>query len=283
MRRGLRPCKGWVLAFMALLAQASPQAQAELRPQWELGLGVAAIDFPAYRGASERRSYVLPVPYVQYHGEFLQINRDRMRGLLFRHDRLELDISVNGSVPVRDAEARRGMPDLAPTLEAGPSLNVHLLYDERKRSNLDLRLPLRAVIAAHNMGRFERQGWLFHPQLNLDLKNVAQSAWNLGLVAGLLYGDQGYHSYFYDVAPPYASLTRPAYSAPGGYSGRQFVAALSRRQGDLWMGVFLKTDDLSGAVFADSPLVQQRQSFSAGVMAAWIFAKSGRMVEVADD
>jgi len=102
-------------------------ARAELQPEWEFGMGVGAVDFPIYRGAEERRTYVLPTPYVQYRGKFLRVERERVRGLLFRHDRVELDISVNGSVPVKskDSRARQGMPDLDPTLELGPELQVH--------------------------------------------------------------------------------------------------------------------------------------------------------------
>lgn len=278
--------KGRRILLVGLLVQTllNLPARAELKPEWELGVGVAAIDFPLYRGAAERASYLLAAPYVQYRGKFLQVDRDRVRGLLFRSDRLELDISVNGAVPVssKDSEVRRDMPDLDPTLELGPSLNVHLYYDERRHTNLDLRLPVRAVIAT-NLQRFERQGWLFQPQLNLDLNSVAGSGWNLGLLGSLLYGDQGYHSYFYGVAPQYATATRPAYSAPGGFSGKQLLASLSRRRGDIWMGAFVKWDDLSGAVFADSPLVQRRQSFAAGFMVAWVFAKSDKLVEVSDD
>lgn len=267
-----------------LLVLPGLSARAELKPEWELGMGVAAVDFPLYRGAAERRSYLLPAPYVQYRGKFLQVDRERVRGLLFRSDRVELDISVNGSVPVssKDSSARRDMPDLDPTLELGPELNLHLYYDERRHTNLDLRLPVRAVFAVSTQ-RFERQGWLAQPQINLDLKSVARSGWNLGLVAGLLYGDQGYHGYFYDVAPQYATAVRPAYTAPGGFAGKQFIAALSRRQGDMWMGGFVKWDDLSGAVVTDSPLVQSRQAFSAGFMVAWVFAKSDKLVEVNED
>lgn len=104
-----------------------------------------------------------------------------------------------------------------------------------------------------------------------------------GLQAGWLYGDRGYHAYFYDVAPQYATAQRTAYSARGGASGRQFTVALSRRHGDLWMGAFFKHDDLRSAVFADSPLVQRRESYSAGFAIAWVFARSGSMVEVSDD
>jgi outer membrane scaffolding protein for murein synthesis (MipA/OmpV family) len=267
-----------------LLAVLAWSAQAELKPEWELGAGVAAIDFPLYRGSADRRTYVLPTPYVQYRGKFLQVDRERVRGLLFRRERVELDISVNGSVPVSSegSSARQGMPDLDPTLELGPELQLHLYYDERRHTNLDLRLPLRPVFAV-NFGRFDHVGWLAHPQLNLDLKNVLRSGWNLGLQAGWLYGDRGYHAYFYDVASPYATATRPAYSAPGGASGRQFIAAVSRRQGDVWMGAFLKREDLRSAVFAGSPLVQKQEDISAGFAIAWVFAKSQKLVETSDD
>jgi outer membrane protein len=267
-----------------LLAVLAWSAQAELKPEWELGAGVAAIDFPLYRGSADRRSYVLPTPYVQYRGKFLQVDRERVRGLLFRRERVELDISVNGSVPVssEDSSARQGMPDLDPTLELGPELQVHLYYDERRHTNLDLRLPLRPVFAV-NFGRFDHVGWLAHPQLNLDLNNVLRSGWNLGLQAGWLYGDRSYHAYFYDVAPSYATAQRPAYSAPGGASGRQLIVAVSRREGDVWMGAFFKREDLRSAAFAGSPLVQKQEDYSAGFAIAWVFAKSQKLVETSDD
>ena len=259
-------------------------AQAEIKPQWELGVGLAALDFPLYRGAEDRRSYLLPAPYVQYHGEILQISRDRMRALFFHRGPVELDFSVSGAVPVSssDSVARRGMPDLDPTLEIGPSLNVHLYFEERRSTNLDLRLPLRKVIAS-NFSRFEEQGWLFQPQLALDFRNVQQSDWNLGLLGSLLYADERYHQYFYDVAPQYATATRPAYSAGGGYSGAQVMTTVSKRYDSFWIGGFAKWDDLSGAAFVDSPLVKSRQSFAVGLMVSWILFSSDKRVEVSDD
>lgn len=271
-------------AMPLLLGLTLLPAQAERKPLWEVGAGVAAIDFPLYRGSDERRSYLLPVPYLQYHGEVLQISRDRMRALFFHRGPVELDFSVNGAVPVSsgDSVARKGMPDLDPTLEIGPSLNVHLYYDDRRSTNLDLRLPLRKVVAT-NFSRFEQQGWLLQPQLALNFRNVQQSGWNLGLVGSLLYADQRYHQYFYDVAPQYATATRPAYSAGAGYSGAQVMTTFSKRYDHLWVGGFLKWDDLNGAAFVDSPLVKSRQSFAAGFMVGWILFSSERRVEVSDD
>lgn len=271
-----------LLPFISSLPLA--YAQTELRPEWEIGAGFAAIDFPVYRGASDRRAYLLPVPYFVYNGDVLQINRERVRGLLFRSDNFEMDISLNGSVPAnsRDSAARQGMPDLDATLEIGPSFNYHFYYSEDKKANFDLRLPLRSVVAS-NFNRFKNAGWLFQPQLNLDIRDIAHSGWNLGLVGSLIYSDRRYNSYFYDVSPQYATLTRPEYKASGGYSGAQFIAALSKHHDGYWTGGFIKWDDLNGAVFADSPLIGNKQYFTIGFAVTWVLDKSDKMVEVSND
>lgn len=162
-------------AVLSMCFLSTAQAQTELKPEWELGAGVAAIDFPMYRGSDERRSYILPVPYFVYRGETVQVNRERLRGLIFKRDAVEMDISVNGSVPAKGAKAREGMPDLDPTLEIGPSLNFHLLYSENRKNTFDLRMPLRGVIAS-NFQHVQSAGWLFQPQLNLDFRDIEHSA-----------------------------------------------------------------------------------------------------------
>ena len=259
-------------------------AQTELRPEWEIGAGFAVIDFPVYRGAADRRAYLLPVPYFVYNGERLQISRERVRGLIFRSDRLEMDVSVNGSVPAKssDSAARLGMPDLDATLEIGPSLNYHFYYSEDKKTNVDLRMPLRSVTAS-DFSRFQNAGWLFQPQLNLDIRDIAHSGWNLGVAGSLIFSDQRYNQYFYDVPAQYATLTRPAYTANGGYAGTQYIAALSKRHDGYWMGGFVKWDDLNGAVFTDSPLLERKQYFTFGFAVTWVFDKSDKMVEVSND
>ena len=278
-----------IVAWFAILAapvlsQPFAHAQTELRPEWEIGAGFAAIDFPVYRGASDRRAYLLPVPYFVYNGEVLQINRERVRGLIFRKDSIEMDISVNGSVPARssDSTARFGMPDLDATLEIGPSLNYHFYYSEDKKTNFDLRLPLRSVTAT-DFSRFQNAGWLFQPQLNLDIRDIGNSGWNLGLLGSLIYSDQRYNRYFYDVPAQYATLSRPEYTASGGYSGMQFIAALSKRHDGYWAGGFVKWDDLNNAVFADSPLIGSKQYFTVGFAVTWVLNKSDKMVEVSND
>ncbi|MEO8101085.1 MAG: MipA/OmpV family protein [Betaproteobacteria bacterium] len=272
MRRGYRlGC----LVFAAV-GMPAPGAQAEMLPLWEAGAGAAAISFPDYRGSARHRNYLLPLPVFVYRGEVLQVDREKVRGLLLKGERAEFDISVSGSVPIRSDgnRAREGMPNLDPTLEVGPSLNLSLVKTEH--SKLALRLPMRAVIAS-DFHTIHHAGVLTNPNLNLDLK--ALRGWRLGLVAGALFADRKYHDYFYGVAPEYSRAGRQAYRAPGGYSGAQFIAAISRRFEPVWVAGFAKYDVVGGAAFASSPLVERHNNLSVGFAVTWIFAQSARLVE----
>jgi len=269
------------LALAAFTALA-PDAQGAELPLWEAGAGVAILNFPDYRGSDQRHSLVLPLPYLVYRGEFLKADRESVRGQFYKDERIDLHLSANGSIPVeaKDNVARRGMPDLDPTLEIGPNLTVSLSRSDTVR--LNLRFPVRAVIAT-NLAHARDEGWVFTPQLNVDFYDVFPGpGWNLGFATGPLYGSRRYHNYFYGVAAQFATPTRPAYDAPAGYSGTQFLVALSKRFPSYWIGAFARADSLSGAAFEASPLVRQKQAFAAGVAAAWIFGRSRRLVESKD-
>lgn len=270
------------VTFLAIAILCVPAAAgAEELPLWEGGLGVAVIDFPDYRGADERNTWVLPVPYFVYRGELLKADREGLRGTFFKSDRLDLHMSLNGSVPVdsSDNAARSGMSDLDPTLEIGPRLEVALLGTRETSVQLTLQLPARTVIAS-DFSHTRNVGWIAQPQLNADFRDTPLGeGWNLGLAAGPLFGDKRYHNYFYGVAPEFATPTRPAYVADSGYAGAQFLVALSRRFPGFWVGGFARFDTLKGASFDSSPLVRQKESFSAGFAITWVLARSQRTVD----
>ena len=67
------------------------------------------------------------------------------------------------------------------------------------------------------------------------------------------------------VVTAYATADRPAYAAGGGFAGMQYVVGVSKRYPKHWVGAFLRYDNLSGARFADSPLVRTRNYVAAGV------------------
>jgi outer membrane protein len=256
-----------------LVGPGSARAQ---EPLWEAGIGVAGLSFPDYRGSSERRNWLLPYPYLIYRGEKVEVEDGRMRGIFYRGDRVELDVSLNGSVPVDsdENEARRGMPDLDATLEIGPVMNVLLLRSDDHRTRLRLRLPVRAAIAS-DFSYARHVGWLMQPHLSFEVRDpLGHAGWKASLLAGALFADNRYHRYFYEVQPAFATATRPAYSPGGGYAGLQGIAALSKRYRRFWVGGFLKWDSVQGAVFEDSPLVKDKHGLSAGVSIAWILGES---------
>ena len=119
------------------------------------------------------RGNVIPIPYFEYRGEFLQINREHIRGLLYESDISELDVSLNGAIPVksRDVTARSGMPDLDAAFELGPSLNFHFFRSEAGKFELTLLLPVRPVWTA----QLVYTGMIFQPKLNLDINNIGEA------------------------------------------------------------------------------------------------------------
>jgi outer membrane scaffolding protein for murein synthesis (MipA/OmpV family) len=262
----------------------SVAAHAEEKPLWEFGLGVGALSFPDYRGSDETSVYPVPIPYIVYRGEFLKADRDGVRGELFNRDIAELSISVNGTIPVNseDNAARRGMPDLEPTLEVGPSLDLHLWRSGDRDLKLDLVLPLRAPVTIESSPK--SIGWLFSPRVNLDIEDIGgEDGWSFGVGVGATYADRRYHKYFYDVAPRYATAQRLAYQSDSGYSGVYAVSALSKRYPKYWIGAYVRYEALSGAEFEDSPLVRTMTYVAGGVGIAWMIGESKRMVTVTDE
>ena len=269
-----------LLARRLLASAGTTPVLAEEKPLWEAGLGVGALSFPDYRGADERNLYPVPVPYFVYRGDFFKADRDGMRGRLFDRERVELSVSIGGTIPVRGENdgARAGMPDLEPTLELGPSLDVHVWRSGDLQ--LDIVLPVRAPITIESSPKLI--GWVFAPRVNLDIDDIGGKGWKFGIGAGPIFATERYHEYFYEVEPGYATADRPAYETEGGYSGLYLLTALSKRFPKYWIGAYLRYDLLSGAVFDDSPLVRQEHSVAGGIGIAWMIGKSKRMVESED-
>jgi outer membrane protein len=276
MKRCIIFLSGFLCAFLVLLCGA------EELPLWEAGLGITGLSMPDYRGSNEQRDYLFPLPYVVYRGDILKLDRKGMRGLLFQSDRLELNISADGGVPVRSGRnsARSNMPNLDPTLQIGPSLDVCLVRDCEADRVVQLRLPVRAVLAT-DLSRVSGIGFVINPQLNVDVKNIGSGrGWAFGFALGPIFATEQYHDYYYQVSPQYAIPdVRPSYDAKSGYSGTLLVLAISKRFDHVWFGAFARYDELTGAVFADSPLMKTKHSFMAGVGIAWVIGQSSRLVQ----
>jgi len=193
--------------------------------------------------------------------------------VLLDTDFFDFDISLGASPPAKssDNRARAGMPDLLATVEIGPSLNLRLARGPLWK--LELRLPVRAGFTLRPPVR--GVGLTSTPVLNLD---VDVGGWDVGLQAGPHAASRRFHAYFYDVDPVYATATRPAYSAGGGWAGWAATTSASRRLGDWWLAGFLRYDSVAGASFGGSPLVTQRDNLSFGLTASWVFKVSDERV-----
>ncbi|MGA8262053.1 MAG: MipA/OmpV family protein [Arenicellales bacterium] len=279
----MKPFRLMVAALAFLCAVYGVTARAAERPLWEIGVGAGVLDLPYYRGAADNR--VLPVPFVYplYHGKIFKVDEQGVRGLFLKSDRFILDFSADGTVPASkgDVKGREGMPSLGLTFQLGPSVTIDLWDKPRHEQRLLLTLPVRSVFAV-NSG-LDQIGFASSPKLTYQ-RNVrfAERFWRVSMTGGIELGSNELHDYFYTVAPRFATPTRPAYNAAGGYAGTRFTLSAVGRLGKSWIGAFVRYDNVSDAVFSDSPLVKKDGNLSAGLVMAWFIAKSKRMVRVPD-
>lgn len=272
-----------VIVAWLLLSFLSPGfAICEEKPLCELGVGLGLLQMPDYRGSDENRLYLLPYPYVIYRGDILKVEEQSISGQVFKTDRILLNFSFYGAVPVRSSRnsARSGMQDLDPTFELGPAVTIKLRESKEDKYKLELYFPVRAFFST-NFPSMSHEGWMFSPRINFMKDDfMPGTGINLGISAGPIFADSGYHAYFYTVEPAYATAARPAYSAGGGYSGSTLTVGLDKSYKQFVLFAFVSADFLQGASFENSPLVKRETSFMSGVSVSWIFFKSEKTVNV---
>ncbi|MBF0100271.1 MAG: MipA/OmpV family protein [Desulfobacterales bacterium] len=256
----------------------SSSLQAENLPLWELGIGIGVFTMPDYNGSDHQQYYGFPIPYVVYRGELFKVDRENIRGLFFKSDHVELDVTINGKPPVNSNKknTREGMPDIDPTLEFGIQGNVFLLKTERKK--ISFKFPLREVISIDGY-EIAHRGFLFNPVINCDFnERILNQYWQLNMFCGPMFSTKTYHRYFYGVDTKYATPERPEYDASCGYSGTVLGISLSRRFERFWIGAFVRAQDLHSTCFRDSPLFKQKTAIMAGVGISWICTQSDNYV-----
>ena len=178
-----------LIAGAALFAAACAAVHADEKPLWEVGIGTGVIAFNDYRGANAAHVWPVPIPYFVFRGDILKVDREGLRGKLFRQDRVELNLSIDATTPVRNDSARAGMPDLRSTLQVGPELDLHLWRSADRRVKLDLRAPVSAAVTIASDP--ERVGTIYDAHLALDIAQFrGEYGWKLGLLAGPLWANR---------------------------------------------------------------------------------------------
>jgi outer membrane protein len=263
--------------MLAIMCQASAQ-QVEPRPApdlplWEAGLFGGAASTPAYPGSDERSTRGVVLPLLIYRGKVLRADRSGVSARIFDTERVDLDLGFALSLPARsdDEGARAGMPDLRSLLEFGPRLKV-LLSDPHAANRVRLELPLRTPLELGN--GFQRQGLVFEPRLVFETGDRGQQ-WQADANVGAVFGSARLNQYFYEVAPQYATASRPAYHAEGGLMMTRLGASLSYGLTPDWRVFgFTRYDNYTHAANRDSPLFRRNSGLSVGVGFAWTAFRS---------
>jgi outer membrane scaffolding protein for murein synthesis (MipA/OmpV family) len=247
-------------------------------PLWEVGIGGAIYNQPNYPGSDARSTTSFPFPYLIYRGERLRIDRS-LQGILFESRRVKLDViaGANPLVKSESSDARQGMPDLNPTVSVGPRLNL-MLSPPGLPYNVWGRLAVQAVFSVDTSGwDIRQQGWVMDTGVRYQRPLLGEKL-RLSLEANVSFADQAYAGYYYDVAPAFATPSRPAYRAGSGYAGASLAAGFDGRWGRWRWSLYGAYENLDGTAFANSPLVESQNDFRVGLTVGWVFWQSKRNV-----
>ena len=263
---------GIAMLVLALPASAAPTPQPDL-PLWENGLFGGVASTPAYPGSADRETRGLVLPMLIYRGKVLRADRSGVSARLFDTERVDLDLGFQMSLPARsdDVPARAGMPDLNTLLEFAPRLKV-LLSEPSAPNRVRLELPLRVPL---ELGTgFRRQGLVFEPRVVFETSGSDQR-WNADANVGMVFGNARLNQYFYEVAPQYATASRPAYEAKAGLMMTRVGLSLSHALTPDWRVFgFTRYDNYTHAANRDSPLFRKNSGLSIGFGFTWTAYRS---------
>jgi len=259
-----------------LIALSSVVFAEDIDTLWDnltIGVGVAAVDYPHYPGSSQSDTLVAPLPYLEYSGDWLSIDRDGVQAALFKSERFELDISVSGSLPVNndDNRLREGMDDLGLIIEVGPELEVSL--SEWGNNRLQLHLPLRAAIELLGEDSVNTAGWVFDPRLHYQWnKNDLEFEVDLGAY----WASREYNQLIYGVGPVDVTPVRSLYSADSGLVGYRLSTTLQYDVNNWSFLAYARYMDLASSANETSPLFEDDRYALFGLGAIWRFKIAGQ-------
>ena len=266
-----------VLAAALLATALTAQAQEANLPLWEAGAFGGSASAPSYPGSSDRSRRSLLLPYLVYRGDVLRMERSGIGARLLHNDAIELDVGFSASLPSnsQDSLTRQGMPDLGTLVEFGPRLKLTLARPAPGQQ-LRLELPLRAVLEVN--GGVQQQGVVFEPELRHEVRDIG-AGWTLRSSVSVILADQNLNRYFYEVAPTFATTTRPAYEARAGLIATRLTFDTTRViNPDVRIFGQLRLESYAGAANQNSPLSMQSSGVSVGLGLAWTLGRSDSRV-----
>jgi len=237
--------------------------------RWEGGLAAGGGRVADYPGAGQSHTRGIAVPVFIYRGPVLRIDDDGVRGRLFDHPDLHLDLAATAAFSARDSDARAGMPSLDYLVGIGPQL-VYTGWRGAPGSPT-LHLQLRGLMST-DLSTLNGRGASLSPAVRWRWPLPVPSARPLNLSASLqpTWASAPLMRYFYEVPAVHASADRPAYRARAGYLGTEWALTLSRRESSTltWFAT-VRGMSLHGAANRASPLLRSRSDVSIGAGLMW--------------
>ncbi len=246
---------------------------AQEETKFEYGAGLMGISLNHYRGSDQSKLYTIPYPYFSYKSKRVQAEPSYIHGIIYSNNLFSLRLSLLAGLKVdsKDNIARAGMPNLGYTLEAGPMFFSTLWKSDDCRYRLDLGIPVRQVFATDFSSYFNRLGTFMIPFLNFIVmphKNTLNLRHEFSVAS--MFGSKGYHRYYYQVAPQYVTAGRQAYDPSGGYTGFNLLWLMQKKFKHLSFVPFIRYDNISGAVYEDSPLVKSKSYWIVALMTNYL-------------
>jgi len=253
---------------------SAKKAEKDALPQWEAGLWVGGLSVPDYRGSSETRAYILPLPYFIYRSERLQVNRRGVKGLLYQSENVHINMGGQLNLPVDSDKnaARAGMADLDAALSVGPTL--HYKVYQKTSYKLSFRFPVQTVFST-DIRHIKYRGFTFNPSVFLSRK---KAQWNSHISLAFLFSTRPYNEYYYNVSENDARPNRARYQAKSGYGGISLTLITQRKFKKYSIGGFARYENLSGATYKESPLVTKVDNVTVGLYITYQLAKSQRLI-----
>ena len=109
-----------VAALMPSTSLAQPAAADQ--PKWEAGLAFGGGWVNDYPGADQNHTRGMVAPLLIYRGPVLRIDREGVRGRLFKDSDFEIDVAASAWFDAPASRAREGMPALDYLFGLGPQL-----------------------------------------------------------------------------------------------------------------------------------------------------------------
>lgn len=263
--------KKLIQAFSCLLTCLSLHTSAS---ELEIGAGVFTATLPKYIGSNEQENYILPLPYFYYKSDKVQIDRNAFTGFLWHDKNWYLDISLSGNIPVKSDEVsiRQNMPDIDFVGEIGPAIKYYFSGTPQTEEQLSIAFNTRKAVAL-DFSNIASVGW--HYSTSVHYKKTLQPLYHgelkLSTVLNINAADDKFLNYYYGVASQYQTDFRPSYQASSGYSGSSLSVGLTWRTPKVWIGSFIKYNNIQGSKQQHSPLVNTHNNWSFGVGGAWVF------------